>query len=85
MPLSRRTVRFRMLPLINVGANGKEDDTIAKGRKGEWVRVNFVVRDRYFQKILKIVVTEDMRADKDGVLVWVPASFPPVLETRESE
>jgi trafficking protein particle complex subunit 11 len=56
LPLSRRTLRFALLPAV----------------KGEWVRVSFIVRDRYFQKVLRILVTEGMRFDKEGVMVWVP-------------
>jgi hypothetical protein len=41
-----------------------------------------MVRDRYFQKVLKVVATEGMRSDKDGVLVWVPASLPAAVEEQ---
>ena len=91
LPLSRRTVKFRLLPLIDVGASVKGDgrmDGKAPGgsdQDGEWIRINFVVRDRYFQKVLKVVATEGMRADKEGILVWVPASMPPVGETKVAE
>lgn len=57
LPLSRRTIRFRILPSVS----------------GDWIRPLFVVTDRYFQKILKVIPTEGMMADKKGVLVWVPA------------
>lgn len=56
LPLSRRTLCFALLPVV----------------RGAWVRVGFVVRDRYFQKVLRILVTEGMRSDKEGVMVWVP-------------
>lgn len=80
LPLSRRTVRFRLLPLIDVS----EGDSSADGDgKGQWVKVNFVVRDRYFQKILKPVATEGLRTDKEGILVWVPASVPSAVETEK--
>ena len=92
LPLSRRTVRFRLLPLIDVGGSGKGDDNRIEGKApggsdqdGEWIRINFVVRDRYFQKVLKVVATEGMRSDKEGVLVWVPASLSSVDETEVAE
>jgi hypothetical protein len=41
--------------------------------RGEWIGpVQCVVRDRYFQKVLKIAPTEGMRLDKEGILIWVP-------------
>jgi hypothetical protein len=41
--------------------------------RGEWIRPVLVVRDRYFQKVLRVVpASEGLRADKEGVLVWVP-------------
>jgi hypothetical protein len=56
VPLSRRTIRFRLLPSV----------------RGEWVGpIHCVIRDRYFQKVLKIAPTEGMRLDKDGILFWV--------------
>jgi hypothetical protein len=57
VPLSRRTVRFRLLPFT----------------RGDWIGpVRCVIKDRYFQKILKIAPTEGMKIDKEGLLVWVP-------------
>ncbi|KAI1810516.1 Gryzun, putative trafficking through golgi-domain-containing protein [Poronia punctata] len=56
LPIARRSVTYRLLPLI----------------KGTWIRPTLVVRDKYFQKILKIIPTEGMKSDKEGVLVWVP-------------
>jgi len=56
LPLSRITVRFVLLPSI----------------AGDWIQPNFIVRDRYFQKILKVIPTDGMKADKKGILVWVP-------------
>jgi trafficking protein particle complex subunit 11 len=88
LPLSRRTVKFRLLPLIDVGASVKGDGRVdgkapgGSDQDGEWIRINFVVRDRYFQKVLKVVATEGMRSDKDGVLVWVPASLPAAVEEQ---
>ncbi|KAI0169067.1 Gryzun, putative trafficking through golgi-domain-containing protein [Hypoxylon sp. FL1284] len=56
LPAARRTATYRLLPLV----------------RGAWVRPTLVVRDKYFQKVLKITPTEGMKADRDGVLVWVP-------------
>jgi len=57
VPLSRRTMRFRLLPSI----------------RGEWIGpIHCVIRDRYFQKVLKVAPTEGMKVDKEGILIWVP-------------
>lgn len=57
VPLSRRTISFRLLPSV----------------RGEWIGpIHCVIRDRYFQKVLKIAPTEGMKVDKDGILLWVP-------------
>jgi hypothetical protein len=57
VPLSRRTMRFRLLPF----------------NRGDWLGpIRCVIRDRYFQKVLKIAPTEGMRLDKDAIFVWVP-------------
>ncbi|KAF4634060.1 hypothetical protein G7Y89_g4066 [Cudoniella acicularis] len=57
VPLSRRTMRFRLLPSV----------------RGDWIGpVHCVIKDRYFQKILKIAPTEGIRVDKEGLLIWVP-------------
>lgn len=56
LPVARRSVTYRLLPLV----------------RGVWVRPTLVVRDKYFQKVLKIIPTEGMKSDRDGVLVWVP-------------
>jgi hypothetical protein len=56
VPLSRRTMRLRLLPCI----------------RGDWIGpINCVIRDRYFQKVLKIAPTEGMKLDKEGLLIWV--------------
>ncbi|KAJ6442118.1 glutathione transferase omega-1 [Purpureocillium lavendulum] len=57
LPMSRRTTRYRLVPLVAGGA---------------YVRPGLVVRDKYFQKVLRIIPTEGMKIDKDGLLVWVP-------------
>lgn len=58
LPMSRRTTTYRMLPLV----------------RGKYVRPGLVVRDKYFQKTLRIIPTEGMKIDKDGLLIWVPGN-----------
>lgn len=65
LPVSRRTVTYRLLPLV----------------RGAWIRPHLVVRDKYFQKVLRVVPTEGLKGDKEGVLIWVP----PVDEEDEEE
>ncbi|KAI9644479.1 hypothetical protein NHQ30_006500 [Ciborinia camelliae] len=58
VPLSRRTIKFRLLPTV----------------RGDWIGpIRCVIRDRYFQKVLKIAPTEGMKSDKEGLLIWVPS------------
>jgi len=58
LPLSRRTVSFELMPVVY----------------GKWIQPQFVVRDKYFQKVLRVVpAAEGMKVDKKGVLVWVQA------------
>ncbi|KAI1847655.1 hypothetical protein JX266_006507 [Neoarthrinium moseri] len=57
LPVARRTVTYRLLPLVSGGA---------------WIRPQLVVRDKYFQKVLKIIPTEGMRKEGDGFAIWVP-------------
>jgi hypothetical protein len=64
VPLSRRTMRFRLLPFS----------------RGDWIGpIRCVIKDRYFQKVLKIAPTEGMRLEKDSMFVWVP----PEVEQEE--
>ncbi|KAL7938471.1 Gryzun, putative trafficking through golgi domain-containing protein [Trichoderma chlorosporum] len=56
LPMSRRTNTYRLLPLT----------------RGVYIRPGLVVRDKYFQKVLRVIPTEGMKIDKDGLLVWVP-------------
>lgn len=58
LPISRRSLTYRLLPLV-------------KG--GSWIRPNLTVKDKYFQKVLRIIPTEGVKTDKEGFLVWVPA------------
>lgn len=64
LPLSRRTKTYHLLPLV----------------RGVYIRPGLVVRDKYFQKVLRVIPTEGMKIDKDGLLVWVP----PVPEGEEA-
>ncbi|EDO00549.1 hypothetical protein SS1G_14419 [Sclerotinia sclerotiorum 1980 UF-70] len=58
VPLSRRTIKFRLLPTV----------------RGDWIGpIRCVIRDRYFQKVLKIAPTEGMKSEKEGLLIWVPS------------
>lgn len=57
LPLSRRAVTYRLLPLV---------------AGGDYIRPGLVVRDKYFQKVLRIIPTEGMKIDKEGLLVWMP-------------
>ena len=67
LPLSRRKVTYRLLPLVG----------------GKYVKPGLVVRDKYFQKVLRVIPTEGMKIDKDGLLLWVPGSV--VAEEDEPE
>lgn len=60
VPMSRRVVTYRLLPLS----------------KGSYIRPGLAVRDKYFQKVLRIIPTEGMKIDKDGLLIWVPGHGP---------
>lgn len=57
LPVSRRSVTYRLLPLV----------------RSKYVRPALVVRDKYFQKVLRIIPTEGMKIDKDGLLLWIPS------------
>ncbi|UKZ67694.1 uncharacterized protein TrAtP1_008851 [Trichoderma atroviride] len=63
LPMSRRTQTYRLMPLV----------------RGVYVRPGLVVRDKYFQKVLRVIPTEGMKIDKDGLLVWIP----PLQEAEE--
>ncbi|KAG5951899.1 hypothetical protein E4U53_002055 [Claviceps sorghi] len=56
LPVSRRSIRYRLLPFV----------------AGDFIRPGIVVRDKYFQKVLRIIPTGDMKIDKNGLLVWIP-------------
>ena len=56
LPVSRRSITYRLRPLV----------------AGAWIKPALVVRDKYFQKVLRVIPTEGMKLDKEGFLVWVP-------------
>ncbi|KAH8884676.1 hypothetical protein GQ53DRAFT_661530 [Thozetella sp. PMI_491] len=56
LPVSRRSVTYRLLPVV----------------RGTWLKPGLVVRDKYFQKVLRVIPTEGMKLDKEGFLVWIP-------------
>ena len=57
VPLSRHTIRYNLIA----------------SKRGMWIQPQLVVVDSYFNKTLRVLPTEGMRADKKGVLVWVDA------------
>lgn len=69
LPMSRRTATYRLLPLVS----------------GKFVRPGLTVRDKYFQKTLRIIPTEGMKIDKDGLLVWVPGPTEAEEEDEEDD
>ncbi|KAI1265359.1 Gryzun, putative trafficking through golgi-domain-containing protein [Xylariaceae sp. FL1019] len=56
LPLARRSLTYRLVPMVD----------------GKWIRPMVTVRDKYFQKVLKILPTEGVKGDKEGILLWVP-------------
>jgi hypothetical protein len=42
--------------------------------RGAYVRPGLVVRDKYFQKTLRVIPTEGMKIDQEGLLIWVPGN-----------
>ncbi|KAM0542465.1 hypothetical protein ACHAPJ_012775 [Fusarium lateritium] len=66
LPQSRRTTTYRLLPHVS----------------GVWIRPKLTVRDKYFQKVLRIIPTEGMKIDEEGLLVWVPGEE---AEKKEEE
>lgn len=59
LPVSRRTLTYRLLPL-------------GSGKEGGWIKPSLTVKDKYFQKVLRIIPTDGMKKTTDGFLVWVP-------------
>ncbi|KAK0707487.1 Gryzun, putative trafficking through golgi-domain-containing protein [Lasiosphaeris hirsuta] len=80
LPVSRRAVTYRLLPLRETGDDGPNKSV------GSWIRPGLVVRDKYFQKVLRVIPTEGMKLDKEGgVLVWVPPEEEEVEEDSQEE
>jgi hypothetical protein len=65
LPLSRETVAFRILPLVEIAETNKA--------KGVWIDVKFRVVDRYFKKVLRVLpASEGVRDGKGGGLgIWI--------------
>ncbi|KAK7991798.1 hypothetical protein PG988_000592 [Apiospora saccharicola] len=57
LPVARRTVTYRLLPVVEGGS---------------WINPQITVRDKYFQKVLKIIPTEGMKREGENILIWVP-------------
>ncbi|KAK7942816.1 uncharacterized protein PG986_011929 [Apiospora aurea] len=57
LPVARRTVTYRLMPVVEGGS---------------WIKPQLVVRDKYFQKVLKIIPTEGMKREGDNIMIWVP-------------
>ena len=66
LPQSRRTTTYRLFPHVS----------------RVWIRPKLTVRDKYFQKVLRIIPTEGMKIDEEGLLVWVPGEE---AEKKEEE
>jgi hypothetical protein len=104
LPVSRRSVTYRLLPLAVTNHVQKEGGG-EKGQKGVegveatdeeeeeeeeeggmWIRPALVVRDKYFQKVLRVIpASEGLRAGKDGVEVWVPRLGPGLAGSGRGE
>jgi hypothetical protein len=84
LPVSRRGVEYRLLPVGGGGSSSDERETAGEGgeggdggKEGEedgiWMQPGLVVRDKYFQKVLRVVPAgEGVRGGKEGFEVWVP-------------
>lgn len=57
IPLSRHTIRYRLLPLV----------------KGKWISPQVKIVDVHWNKMLKPVATGEMKSDRRGILLWVDA------------
>ncbi|KAJ4419552.1 hypothetical protein N0V85_000962 [Neurospora sp. IMI 360204] len=85
LPVSRREVEYRILPTgLGPAAGGTEEsrgegigesDKEKRGEKGYWIKPGLTVRDKYFQKVLRVIpASEGVKVDakEGGFLVWVP-------------
>lgn len=72
LPVQRRSVEYRLLPLDQKD----EDDNGEKGEhQGWWIRPGLMVRDKYFQKVLRVLPGgEGLRRGEEGLEVWVPGA-----------
>ncbi|KAL8736169.1 MAG: hypothetical protein Q9166_000324 [cf. Caloplaca sp. 2 TL-2023] len=57
MPVSRRTVRYNIVPLV----------------RGRWITPQFRVLDTHFRQVLRVYGTGGMRGEKKGASLWVDA------------
>ncbi|KHJ31183.1 putative glutathione transferase omega-1 protein [Erysiphe necator] len=57
LPLSRKRIQFQILPYV----------------RGKWLGpIQCVIRDRYFQKVLRVIPSDGMMIDKEGIMIWIP-------------
>ncbi|KAK3492892.1 Gryzun, putative trafficking through golgi-domain-containing protein [Neurospora hispaniola] len=86
LPVSRREVEYRLLPTSLGPGSGETEEREEKkkkdkaGEQGYWIKPGLTVRDKYFQKVLRVIpASEGVRVDaKDGgFLVWVPTGGGP--------
>ena len=72
LPVSRRAMTYRLMPLVPRKTSSSVGST-ATG-EGSWIKPGLVVRDKYFQKQLRVIPTEGMKLDPEGnIVIWVPA------------
>ncbi|SPO04890.1 uncharacterized protein DNG_07575 [Cephalotrichum gorgonifer] len=70
LPMSRRVSSYRLLPLV----------------RGAFFRPGLVVKDKYFQKVLRVLPTGGgMKADKEGLVIWAPGESGEEGEEGEDE
>ncbi|KAK4099417.1 hypothetical protein N658DRAFT_475133 [Parathielavia hyrcaniae] len=75
LPVSRRSVEYRLLPLDAPTADEEDEDGDGEEEApgGWWIWPGLVVRDKYFQKVLRVIpASEGVRGAKEGFEVWVP-------------
>ncbi|KAL2162160.1 hypothetical protein VTH06DRAFT_7073 [Thermothelomyces fergusii] len=88
LPVSRRAVEYRLLPVGRAAGTAAGDEGAEREREreqqererererdrgGVWVRPGLVVRDKYFQKVLRVLAGGDgVRMARDGFEVWLP-------------
>lgn len=73
LPISRQTVSYNVLPLLNGSSSHKAKGAKDAKESGVYINPQLKVVDRYFQKVLKVLGTEGCEMDRErGVLVWIP-------------